>query len=122
MLVTPFARAPPLIDRMSARTQSASLIFWQIVTSPIVRTQFASAATANGTARVACHDQPCAANPGGPACSWNPVLRRNGPQPSDVDYLGVWVLVDHPFVTGLFGQTLTIQRAAVVRLEPGIFE
>jgi hypothetical protein len=65
MLLTPFARAPPLIDRMSGRTQSASLIFWQIVTSPIVRTQFASAATAKGTARVACHDQPCAANPGG---------------------------------------------------------
>ena len=63
--MTPFARAPPLIDRMSGRTQSASLIFWQIVTSPIVRTQFASAAIANGIARLACHDQPCTANPGG---------------------------------------------------------
>ncbi len=61
----PFASAPPLIDRISGRTQSASLIFWQIVTSPIVRTQFASAATANAIARLAFHAQPCAANPGG---------------------------------------------------------
>ena len=63
--MTPLASAPPLIDRTSGRTQSASLIFWQIVTSPIVRTQFASAATANGIARLASHAQPCVPNPGG---------------------------------------------------------
>jgi hypothetical protein len=63
--VTPLASAPPLIDFISGRTQSASLIFWQIVTSPIVRTQFASAATANGSTMPASQAQPCAAKPGG---------------------------------------------------------
>ena len=64
----------------------------------------------------------CASNAASPACPWNPSLRSNGPDPSDVDYLGVWIQVGHPFVTGLFGQTLTIENASVVRLEPGLFE
>ena len=64
----------------------------------------------------------CDANPASPACSWNPSLRRNGPDSSDIDHLGVWIQVRHPFVTGLFGQTLTMQSASIVRLEPGLFE
>lgn len=64
----------------------------------------------------------CAANAASPACSWNPSSRRNGPRPSDIDYLGVWIQVRHPYVTGLFGRSLTIQGASVVRLEAGLFE
>lgn len=64
----------------------------------------------------------CAGNAASPACSWNPSLRSNGPDPSDIDYLGVWIQIRHPFVTGLFGQTLTIESASVVRLEAGLFE
>ena len=64
----------------------------------------------------------CTANPASPACSWNPALRRNGPNPADIDYLGVWIQIRHPFVTGLFGRRLTIESASVVRLEAGLFE
>lgn len=60
--------------------------------------------------------------PGGRSCAWEPVTRSNGPTPSDVDYLGVWMRVSRPYVSGLFGDTFTFEQAFVARLEAGKFE
>src|SRR5215470_5259263 len=54
----PLASAPPLMVRMSGRTQAASLVFWQMVTSPIARSEAATAAIAKGTIRLASNAQP----------------------------------------------------------------
>ena len=34
------------------------------------------------------------------------------------DYIGVWVELEHPMVTGLFGDTVTLDDQAILRLEP----
>jgi hypothetical protein len=47
----------------------------------------------------------------------NPILNHPGP-----DYLGVWVRINRPYITGIFGSDLEITDAAVVRLEPGLVE
>lgn len=60
--------------------------------------------------------------PGGRACPWRPTSRRNGPTSAEIDYLGVWIRVDRPYVTGLFGDDFTIEQAYIVRLEPGMLE
>lgn len=57
---------------------------------------------------------------GGPACSWRPTARKNGPSITDIEYLGVYVRVERPYVTGLFGDKFTIEQATIVRLEPGV--
>ncbi len=61
----------------------------------------------------------CNDNPTGPSCSWDPVDRDDGPLPTDIDYVGVYVRIDRPGLTGLFGSTRTVERASIVRLEPG---
>lgn len=58
----------------------------------------------------------------GPACFWRPTSRSNGPSTYDIDYLGVYVRVNRPYVTGLFGDAFTFEHAEVVRLEPGVIE
>jgi hypothetical protein len=50
---------------------------------------------------------------------FNPVVDPNYPGP---DYLGVWVKLDRAYLTGLFGKSLTLDIASVVRLEPGIIQ
>lgn len=57
--------------------------------------------------------------PGGPACSWPPSSRDDGPNPTEIDYVGVWVRVQRQAFTGFFRPTFTFERAAVLRLEPG---
>lgn len=57
---------------------------------------------------------------GGPACAWRPTSRKNGPNVSDIEYLGVYLRVERPYLTGLFGDKFTIEQATIVRLEPGI--
>lgn len=64
----------------------------------------------------------CSATPGGPACPWDPEARVDGPELNQIDYLGVWMRVDHPLVTGMFGKTISIEAASVGRLEPGVLE
>lgn len=54
-----------------------------------------------------------------PACGWNPVDRIDGPLTADVEFLGVYVKCQHDYVTGFFGADFTIERAAIMRLEPG---
>ncbi|MGY6500361.1 MAG: TadE/TadG family type IV pilus assembly protein [Acidimicrobiales bacterium] len=60
--------------------------------------------------------------PGGRSCAWPSSARSDGPTPSDVDYLGVWIRLERPYVTGLFGDVFTFERASIVRLEAGKFE
>lgn len=56
---------------------------------------------------------------GGRSCAWLPSSRKNGPTPSDIDYLGVWIRVERPYVTGLFGDIFTFEQASIMRLEAG---
>lgn len=58
----------------------------------------------------------------GPACFWRPTSRNNGPSIYDIEYLGVYIKVSRPYVSGLFGDVFTFEQAAVVRLEPGVIE
>jgi len=37
---------------------------------------------------------------------------------SNPDYLGVWVQIVHPWITGLFGKSLTMTQTSIIRLEP----
>lgn len=60
--------------------------------------------------------------PGGRSCAWQPTSRSNGPTPSDIDYLGVWVRIERPYVSGLFGNIFTFEQASVMRLEAGPLE
>jgi hypothetical protein len=59
---------------------------------------------------------------GGRSCAWLPTSRRNGPTTSDIDYLGVWIRVQRPYISGLFGELFTFEQAAVMRLEAGPLE
>ncbi|MEL7208022.1 MAG: TadE family protein [Actinomycetota bacterium] len=43
---------------------------------------------------------------------------REVSQSGPPDYVGVWVKVRHPFLTGLFGDDLTITDEVVMRIEP----
>jgi Flp pilus assembly protein TadG len=45
-------------------------------------------------------------------------LTRNVVQATGTDYLGVYIQVNHDFVTRLFGTSLTITDKLIVRLEP----
>lgn len=60
--------------------------------------------------------------PSGRACAWRPASRRNGPTAAEIDYIGVYIRIDRPYVSGLFGDTYTIEQAFIVRLEPGMLE
>lgn len=60
--------------------------------------------------------------PGGPACSWEAADRKNGPQVADIEYLGVYIRMERPYVSGIFGDVFTSEQAVVVRLEPGVIE
>ena len=64
----------------------------------------------------------CPATPGSPSCPWPPSGRNDGPNPNVIDYLGVYVKIQRPGLTGLFGSVRTVERAAIVRLEPGATE
>jgi hypothetical protein len=69
----------------------------------------------------------CALDAGSPECNWpgrardnspvNPIVGHAGP-----DYLGVWVRIKRPYLTGIFGNELELRDSAIVRLEPGLVE
>ncbi len=48
---------------------------------------------------------------------WAPTSREDR-QSVGADYLGIWVRVDHPFVTKMFGSTFTLTDKTVMRIEP----
>lgn len=60
--------------------------------------------------------------PGGRSCAWPSEDRSDGPTPSDVDYLGVWIKLSRPYVSGFFGDVFDFESASVVRLEAGKFD
>ncbi len=61
----------------------------------------------------------CDETPTGPACALLPEDRENGPTVDDIEHLGVWIRVQRPYITGLFGSTLTLDQASVARIEVG---
>lgn len=58
--------------------------------------------------------------PGEIACHWDPEGRKDGPLPSDVETIGVYLRIERDGFTGLFADSWTITRAATARLEPGV--
>lgn len=56
------------------------------------------------------------------ACPYDPEQRKDGPQPSDVETIGVYVLIERSGYTGFFADSWTISRAATARLEPGTIQ
>jgi len=56
------------------------------------------------------------------ACGWDPVDRNNGteaPNLGNPDYLGVYVRIDHKMISGIFGNSFTIEDASIFRIEQG---
>ncbi len=49
---------------------------------------------------------------------WCPTTRDVSLTAPPPDYVGVYVETTHPFITGMFGTGLTLDRTAIVRLEP----
>jgi len=64
----------------------------------------------------------CGGSGAGFSCGWNPADRSDGPTWDDIDYLGVYVKVNHDMLTGFFGDDFTVDYAAIARLEPGSLE
>lgn len=54
-----------------------------------------------------------------PACSWPASTRRDGPTVGDIEYVGVWLEVERPYLTKLFGQAVELRAASVTRIEVG---
>jgi len=55
----------------------------------------------------------------GAACGWPPQGREDGPSVWDIDYLGVYLRIERPYITGLFGDSMVLETASVQRLEAG---
>lgn len=49
---------------------------------------------------------------------WCPASRKVSMTGTGSDYVGVWLKVDHPWLTKMFGSTKTLTDASVIRLEP----
>jgi Flp pilus assembly protein TadG len=56
----------------------------------------------------------------GPYQYWCPPTRQVTllPDPPGPDYLGIWIKVEHPFATGLFGNTIDLTATSITKLEP----
>jgi Flp pilus assembly protein TadG len=52
----------------------------------------------------------------GPTSFYCPTGRNVGS--SNPDYVGVWVQIVHPWITGLFGSSITMTQTSIIRLEP----
>jgi hypothetical protein len=61
-----------------------------------------------------------------PPCGWPPTSRQDGTGTTvinpTIDYVGVYIKLNRPFVSKLFGNTFTLETAAVQRLEPGFLD
>jgi hypothetical protein len=49
---------------------------------------------------------------------WCPTTRKVSLSGSGTDYVGVWMKIQHPWLTKLFGSTKTLTDSSVIRLEP----
>jgi hypothetical protein len=54
-----------------------------------------------------------------PACGWDPSSRRDGPGFANIDYIGVYIKMRRPTLSGIIPVARTIEAASVQRLEPG---
>ena len=59
----------------------------------------------------------CVPGNGTPMSNWCPNLRKVDLQ-DGVDYVGVYVRVQHPWITGLFGSSVTMTQTRITQLEP----
>jgi Flp pilus assembly protein TadG len=64
----------------------------------------------------------CSDDASSPECGWPQDERNDGPAASQIEYIGVYVKVNHDMVTGFFGRNFTLERAQTLRLEPGQVE
>ncbi len=59
----------------------------------------------------------CVPGSGTPMSNWCPNQRKVDLQ-DGVDYVGVYIKAQHPWITGMFGSTLTMSQTRVTQLEP----
>ncbi len=57
-------------------------------------------------------------NAGDPEASWCPTTRSVVLTGTGPDYIGVYLRVTHPWITGLFGNSLTMTSTTVIQIEP----
>lgn len=69
----------------------------------------------------------CELSSASPECRWpsrarvnDPINPMTSPNYAGPDYLGVYLEIERPYLTGLFGRTLNFSDGAIVRLEPGL--
>jgi hypothetical protein len=55
----------------------------------------------------------------GIACGYDPLDRDDGPIVANIDYIGVYIAIDRPLLSKLFGDSVTLELGATARLEPG---
>lgn len=51
---------------------------------------------------------------------WCPLNRKVSMGGTGTDYIGVWMKIEHPWVTKMFGNTKTLTDSSVIRLEPRV--
>lgn len=56
--------------------------------------------------------------PNSPDRHWCPTSRKVTQQTTGPDYVGVWMKVQHPWVTKMFGNSVSLTDSSVIRLEP----
>jgi hypothetical protein len=49
---------------------------------------------------------------------WCPTERKDSLSGTGTDYVGVWMKIDHPWLTKMFGNTKTLTDSSVIRIEP----
>ena len=49
---------------------------------------------------------------------WCPTVRNVTLSGTGSDYVGVWMKIEHPWLTKMFGTTKTLTDSSVIRLEP----
>ena len=49
---------------------------------------------------------------------WCPTDRKNSLSGTGTDYVGVWMKIEHPWLTKMFGNTKTLTDSSVIRIEP----
>lgn len=49
---------------------------------------------------------------------WCPTNRKDTLSGTGTDYVGVWMKIDHPWLTKMFGNTKTLTDSSVIRIEP----
>ncbi|MCU0311183.1 MAG: pilus assembly protein [Acidimicrobiales bacterium] len=71
----------------------------------------------------------CAESAGSPECNWPGIARVNdpvnpiaAPSYSGPDFVGVYVEISRPYLTGLFGTQFDFSEAVITRLEPGVVD